>query len=217
MLFFFHLFIGFVLGALLWKWTDDRRAVPWCIAGAVLPDLIDKPLGHILWHSTVDDGRLLFHGLFVLILLTAVAALLWRCGYPQAAWITAGVFTHQIADAMWTTPVVWYYPLLGPYPFNPHPDYFWSALTHEFGTASEWLFVAVLVIAFISWYGYGKRERQAFWIATALIAGGLMITALSAARIVDISETIPGITAICGGGILYILFHLQQKSGSEKN
>lgn len=217
MLFFFHLFIGFVLGALLWKWTDDRRTVPWFIAGAVLPDLIDKPLGHILWHSTVDDGRLLFHGLFVLILLTVVAALLWRRGYPQVAFLATGIFSHQIADTMWTVPVVWFYPLLGLYPFNPHPDYLWFALTYEFGTASEWLFFAVLLIVVFYWYGYGESETLINRIPAILIVGGIMISTAALAGLTESSEIIPGIAAITGGTVMFMLFYLQRSSCSEKN
>lgn len=217
MLFFFHLFIGLTLGALIGRWIDDSRAVPWCTFGAVLPDLIDKPLGHILWHSTVDDGRLLFHGLFVLMLLTAAAVLLWRKGYPQAAFLAAGVATHQIADAMWTTPVVWFFPFLGPYPFNPHPDYLLTAFASEFGTASEWLFCAVLVILLVGRFRGGMTRALGSFVPPLLIAGGFLMIIRGIAGLAETTEIITGITAIIGGAAFLVLFHGNRAPDPEKN
>ena len=42
MLNFAHIFAGALLGLGFWHLTNDRRAVPFCIAGSILLDLIDK-------------------------------------------------------------------------------------------------------------------------------------------------------------------------------
>ena len=67
-----HLFFGLVLGLALAGRTGDRRLIGFAALGALIPDLIDKPVGHILFAETLDSGRLFGHGLlFVGILLAA--------------------------------------------------------------------------------------------------------------------------------------------------
>ena len=45
MFIFAHVFAGALLGLAFWHLTKDRRAIPVCIAGSVIPDTIDKSLG----------------------------------------------------------------------------------------------------------------------------------------------------------------------------
>lgn len=75
-MFFFCLFIGVLLGYLLCRFSGRGIFVP-CALGAVLPDLVDKPLGYLVPGTIVGSGgRIYMHGLFFLLLLFFVGFLI---------------------------------------------------------------------------------------------------------------------------------------------
>jgi len=80
--------------------------------GAILPDLIDKPVGRILLGESVANGRLFGHTLlFVLILITIGFFLKnHRDGVFCLAFAT---FLHLCEDRMWEMPATLLYPLYG--------------------------------------------------------------------------------------------------------
>ena len=138
-----HLFFGLVLGLALAGRTGERRLIGFSAIGAIIPDLLDKPVGHILFAETLDSGRLFGHGLlFVFILLAAGIISYRRRNSFVILAVAAGVFSHQILDAMWAMPVTWYFPLLGPYEPQEYINYFGGALMAEVSSLSEWVFLA---------------------------------------------------------------------------
>ena len=107
-----HLFLGLILGLAIAKHLDDRRLIGFCALGAVLPDLIDKPLGHILLGGSLNSGRIFGHGLLFLALLLVAGIILMRRRQSFALLaVAAGTLSHQVLDAMWAIPVTWYFPL----------------------------------------------------------------------------------------------------------
>jgi len=80
--------------------------------GAILPDLIDKPMGRILLGESVANGRLFGHTLlFVLILITIGLFLKnHRDGFFCLSFAT---FLHLCEDRMWEMPATLLYPLYG--------------------------------------------------------------------------------------------------------
>ena len=149
MLIFAHIFAGALLGLGFWHLTNERRAVPLCIAGSVIPDLVDKPLG-LLFPSVLGGGRTLFHALVIIIVILLLVFIFFR---SRDRWLGSGVacalLLHQVSDEMWTLPANWFYPLLGPFTGDMIPDfigfYFWYEITNPF----EWMFMAgtVLILA----------------------------------------------------------------------
>lgn len=101
-----HLGIGLGLAWLLaWKAPAriDYRLV---LLGAILPDLIDKPLGYVLGLET----RLWAHTflfLFSILVLSVVPA--WRA----LRFVGFGVATHLLLDEIWALPNVVWYPAYG--------------------------------------------------------------------------------------------------------
>ena len=90
------------------------------LLGALLPDLIDKPLGLMLLPVALANGRTFLHTLLFLALTIVAALLIYRQGRRMwGIYIAFGVVTHFILDAMWAEPVTFYWPLLGP--FQKHP------------------------------------------------------------------------------------------------
>lgn len=80
--------------------------------GSMLPDIIDKPLGLIVFGSP-NMGRTIAHTLLFLLLF---AALSFYTRDIRLISITWGVLAHLILDGMWNSPEILLWPLLGPFP-----------------------------------------------------------------------------------------------------
>lgn len=147
MLFLGHLVIGLIIGFILFEIFHARTIIIFCAIGSVLPDLVDKVLGRIIFSSTLDNGRIFFHSLSIVLLFVLVGLIVWYY-YRSFSFLVVGfgVLLHQIVDMMWTSPVSWYYPFLGPYPADFTPDYFQRALFAELTSVSEWIFFAAIVV-----------------------------------------------------------------------
>ncbi len=86
--------------------------------GSMLPDIIDKPLGTILF-GTPSMGRIFAHTLLFLLLLIVLAFCLQDV---RIASLCGGVLIHLGLDFMWNSPVILLWPLLGPFPTATHID-----------------------------------------------------------------------------------------------
>lgn len=96
------------------------------LLGALLPDIIDKPLGLILLPGVLANGRTFLHTLIFLIFTVLAAVMVYRRW--RAMWgiyIAFGVLTHFIMDAMWTDPVTFYWPFLGAFLAHPGITFTW--------------------------------------------------------------------------------------------
>jgi hypothetical protein len=56
MFFFCHFFAGMILGIGAVPAFRTRMAVPVAVFAAILPDLVDKPLGHFFFRGGVPPG-----------------------------------------------------------------------------------------------------------------------------------------------------------------
>jgi membrane-bound metal-dependent hydrolase YbcI (DUF457 family) len=152
MFIFAHIFAGSILGLALCWILKDTRIIPFCIAGAILPDLIDKPLGYLLLPQAIDSGRTYFHSLIAVCIIIAIAAVALRYRRTFIIFALAGaVLLHQILDSMWHEPVTWFYPLFGRFPQYHYVNYFTSFFWLEILSASEWifLFATVVLLSFV--------------------------------------------------------------------
>ena len=147
MLILAHLVIGLIIGFILYEFFHARTIIIFCALGSVLPDIVDKVLGRIIFSSSLDNGRIFFHGLGIVLLFLITGLIVWNY-YRSFSFLVVGfgVLLHQLADLMWTSPVSWYYPLLGPYPADVTPDYFQRAILAELISVTEWVFFAAIVV-----------------------------------------------------------------------
>lgn len=107
MLLFAHLGLTLVAARFL-KWIDPR----FLSLGALLPDIVDKPVGLFIYGS-MGHGRIFAHTLlFVLVLILISLA----SRDPRAASLSTGVLAHLFLDAVWLSPAILLWPLLGPFP-----------------------------------------------------------------------------------------------------
>ncbi|MGA1820714.1 MAG: metal-dependent hydrolase [Thermoplasmatota archaeon] len=127
--------------------------------GAFLPDLIDKPLGHLLLPE--NNGRIFAHTvLFAFIVLCA--ALAFRPLMPMSL----GISVHLLIDGMFLDPHGALWPLFGGFESTDYELIRWlHAFTEPFTLAEE-LF-GLSVIAFIIWkFGLFNRKRASRFLKT---------------------------------------------------
>ena len=94
------------------------------VLGALLPDIIDKPLGLILLPG-LGNGRTILHTLLFLLCTLLAAFVIYR--RQRVLWgfyITFGVLMHFLMDAIWNDPVTFCWPFLGPFAAYPGTTFF---------------------------------------------------------------------------------------------
>lgn len=143
----FHLLTGLLLGYLLADRLGTRRVVLPCMFGALLPDLVDKPLGLIVLGETFGSGRIYFHTLALLVaVLLAGIVVLREWGRPALLAVGVGLASHQLLDFMWLNPKTWYYPLLGAFQPISTENWFLREFLLELADPVEWISAAALVL-----------------------------------------------------------------------
>ncbi|HSQ93756.1 MAG TPA: metal-dependent hydrolase, partial [Methanoregula sp.] len=154
-----HLFIGILLGLGVFHITGDRRAFPVCIAGSLLPDLLDKPL-MLLVPGVFGSTRTIGHSLLLVTVLVLVATILWyRNRTILGIAFAASVLLHQIPDLMWTFPVTWFFPLNGMFSVAAVSGNFLDFLLLELTNPSEWVFALASGILVITVFAGTKEYR----------------------------------------------------------
>ena len=84
------------------------------LIGSLLPDIIDKPLGHLFFAQSLSNGRIYAHTILFLILISALGVYLHR--RSRRTWMLAlsfGTAMHLILDQMWRNPHTLLWPLQG--------------------------------------------------------------------------------------------------------
>lgn len=126
-----------------WIFRDPKVDVRMLALGAVLPDLIDLPLGTLILSDRYSSGELWAHTLLAPSVLTVVVLLATRRGSRRRGWmaLVVGWFFHLLLDGMWASTVVFLWPVAG-LEFPRGPDPYWSgvlerALTDPFRWLSE--------------------------------------------------------------------------------
>ncbi len=148
-----HLGITAALAWLLtWRWPSIRVDYRVVLVAAVLPDLIDKPLGALLGLQ----ARLWAH---TLLFLAALAALSRVPSLRPVTWLAFGVAVHLLLDQIWFEPHVVLWPAYG-LAFPPGTQslggYLHTLLTDpyvQFGEGAG----TVLLVAFAQTHGLFSR------------------------------------------------------------
>lgn len=217
MLAFCHLLIGTMIGLLAYRQLGKRTVVPVAILGAILPDLIDKPLGHLLLQSTLDSGRIYAHTLLFLGLVTAAGVMAWRFKRTSIVLVlAAGIGSHLVLDTMWDNPVTLLWPFLGPFEHYHYTEYFESMFVTEVTSPLEWLFGSSFLLVLTALY----RDKLGTWedieehvrnirlplFALMMLAGIVSIVAIAYYPVEGIdlpADLMAGACAMVSGGFLF--------------
>ena len=82
--------------------------------GALLPDLIDKPLGYVVFASTMSNGRMISHTILFSFTLFLIGLYLYsKKSEIRVLTLASGSFFHLLEDQMWGYPHTLLWPLLG--------------------------------------------------------------------------------------------------------
>jgi membrane-bound metal-dependent hydrolase YbcI (DUF457 family) len=187
-----HLVIGLILGFILCERFQDKNIILFCAIGSVLPDLMDKPLGYILFSSTLSNGKIFFHSLLIVVLFFIAGIAVWHW-YRSRAFIgvAMGILCHQIVDGMWMYSQGWFYPFCGPFQTQPaRSEYIHQVYLTETSSATEWVFLVALITILIIFIVNRVRRKslleydpllsaQRRELATGLVGVGLFVLTLA--------------------------------------
>lgn len=84
------------------------------VIGAILPDLIDKPIGEVIFASTFSSGRIVGHTLLFSLLLFLIGLYMYeRRRDIRVLSLASGSFLHLFEDRMVSDPQTFLWPLFG--------------------------------------------------------------------------------------------------------
>jgi hypothetical protein len=154
MLFMAHVFIGLVLGLVLDKIYHNKNIIIFCVIGSVLPDLVNKILGHFIMASMGDGAAFYSQSLALFLLFLIIGTLTWKFFQSNSfLCVAAGIFLHKIAD-MGTLPD-WVFPL---FQNDFNRGYLQSIFLAEITSITEWIFF--IAAAGITVYLIMKRSPK---------------------------------------------------------
>jgi hypothetical protein len=138
-----------------------RMSLAFLALGSMLPDIIDKPLGLMVFGSP-SMGRTFAHTLLFLMLLSAL------CLYSRDIWLfslTWGVLIHFSLDFMWDSPQILLWPLLGPFLNAPLLDTLSYLEMLLSGLKNPGILIPEIAgLAYFMFLGYTKRRQASSWI-----------------------------------------------------
>lgn len=150
-----------------WIFRDPRVDVRFLVLGAILPDLIDLPLGTIVLADRYSNGELWFHTLLAPTAIVVAVLLLTRRGRRRRAWmaLAVGMMFHLLLDGMWTSAETFFWPFFGlSFPAGPQP--YWSGVwARALADPMRWISEAIgfLYLVFVwrrSGLGDPTRRRR---------------------------------------------------------
>lgn len=154
---------GATIAIARYTFRDDRMDLRMLLLGALLPDLIDTPIG-LVFYDRFGGVRLFTHGLLLAAVVMVGVVLSTRRGRPRKLWmpVAIGLLFHILLDAMWLDPETLWWPLLG-WSFTPAGPagagaYLSSVLTDGRVWLAELAGLAYLVYL---WRAAQLSERQA--------------------------------------------------------
>jgi inner membrane protein len=157
--------LGATLLLFRWIYRDPKVDVRFLLLGAILPDLVDLPVGTLILTGRYSTGELWFHSLLAPTLYMAVVLVATRRGRRRRAWmaLAIGWLLALLLDGMWAHQDVFLWPFFGwEIPFGEAP--FWP-LAWERALSDPWRWVTEAVgLAYLVWLwialGMSDRERR---------------------------------------------------------
>ncbi|MFO7299422.1 MAG: metal-dependent hydrolase [Actinomycetes bacterium] len=158
---FWHL--GATLWLFRWIFRDPKVDIRFLFLGAVLPDLIDIPLG-TFGLTEYSASELWAHTLLLPTAYMVGVLMLTRRGRRRRAFMAVGVgwLFHLLLDGMWMTQEVFFWPFFGDFPSGEAP--FWPAAWAR-ATSDVWRWLGEAVgLGYLAWLwkhlDLGDPERR---------------------------------------------------------
>jgi inner membrane protein len=127
----------------------DYRVV---LVGSFLPDIIDKPIGAVLFRSTFHNSRIFAHTLvFSILFLIAGIYMVYTRRKTNVLLIGICCLIHLILDSMWLYPAILFWPFYGwEFPVRPEGNWLASDFTRLFTDPSYYLpeIIGFIILAY---------------------------------------------------------------------
>ena len=156
--------------------TLGRRRIDYRVVllGAVLPDIIDKPIGRLFFEETFQNSRLFGHTLLLSVVLLLGIQLTLR-GKTARRWfiLPIAMLLHLVLDGMWNQPITFFWPLFGTdFPKMPEANYWLDVLRrpleHPASAAQE--LIGLLLLFYLGWaYHLHQREARREFLRTGTL------------------------------------------------
>lgn len=135
------------------------------LIGALLPDIIDKPLG-LIFSESLSNTRTISHTLLFIAVISLGGLLLYR--YKRKNWllvISLGAAAHLILDQMWQTPETLLWPFFGFAFVNRDISGYVSGIFESLATKPEVYIPEIiggLILVWFAWEVLRRRKLTAF-------------------------------------------------------
>jgi len=160
---FWH--FGASLWLFRWIFRDPKVDVRFLLFGAILPDLIDMPVGTLFLADQFSTGELWLHSLLIPTIYMALVLVVTGRGSRRRAWMALGIgwLFHLLVDGMWLSQDVFLWPFFGwEIPFGEAP--YWP-LAWDRAFSDPWRWIKEIVgLSYLGWLwfalGLQKRDRR---------------------------------------------------------
>jgi len=109
---FWH--VGMTIAFIRYAFRDEAIDLRFLALGALLPDLIDTPIGALAW-DTYQAPRLWGHSFLFGTTAMVIVLIVTRRGPVRKRWmlLATGILLHLALDALWNQPETLWWPFLG--------------------------------------------------------------------------------------------------------
>ena len=177
MLFFGHLGITLLFVFIVFYFLKEDVDYRFVLVGAILPDLIDKPIGNYLLYSVFQNGRIFGHTLlfvFTLTLLGSYVTKKYKTGFVEL--LALGSLLHIAEDQLWKDPGTLFWPLLGlefpKYELENYFGYILYVLTHNPDAYVPEIIGIGILAAFAIYFKLYRYERLREFMADGRLTNG---------------------------------------------
>jgi LexA-binding, inner membrane-associated putative hydrolase len=142
----------------------------WYVAlGVILPDIIDKPIGRVIFAYSIANGHLIAHTLVFCLLLSLAGFYLYKHqGDARLFMVSGASFLHLLEDRLWENPVNFFWPLFGwmfpPGKADNWTNYFLDILRSSFVPGFSYVFISELlgsiIMLFFLGYSFSRTKRK---------------------------------------------------------
>ena len=164
-------------GALVAGWWGENRGfasgapdLRWLLAGAVLPDIIDKSIGQLLFKPYFENGRIFAHTIIITLLLFVAGTFeLKRRDDNRILLLAFGVAGHLFLDRIWLEPTTALWPAMGAFVRHPSLRTILEQIREYLGDPAFWateLSGAAFLVVALRYLGVKtRRNMKAFLVS----------------------------------------------------
>ncbi len=164
---------GATVAFVRYAFRDPMMDLRFLLLGALLPDLIDLPVGIVAW-DRFESVRLFAHSVLFFAAVLVVVLVFTSRGPRRKQWIllSVGSIAHLALDAMWAEPSTLWWPFLGWEPATTGFDTYGAYLGELLANPVMWVGEAVGLVylgTLLARARLSDREARTRFLRTGVI------------------------------------------------